>query len=141
MHFVAALGRALRLVLDCNVLVAAARGSETCRLAVVRAIAEHEIAVSAPILAEYRDVCARPKHRAHQAVLSAMIDAVEAISVAVEPARMAFSLADPDDEVYLATAVASRAETLITGNLRHFSEARYGPVEILSPRASLDRTD
>ena len=41
----------------------------------------------------------------------------------------------------LATAVAGRAEVLVTGNLRHFNEARYGPVEILSPHAFLDRTD
>ena len=131
----------MRLVLDCNVLVAAARGSDTCRLAVVRALAEHEVVVSAPILAEYREVCARPKHHAHQAALSAVIEALETVSVAVEPAKVAFGLGDPDDEVYLATAVAGRAEALVTGNLRHFSEARYGPVEILSPRAFLDRPD
>lgn len=131
----------MRLVLDCNVLVAAARGSNTCRLVVVRALAGHEMVVSATILAEYRDVCARPKHHGHRASLSAMIEAVERVGVAVEPAEVAFGLADPDDEVYLATAVAGRAEALITGNLRHFSEAYYGPVQILSPRAFLDRPD
>lgn len=131
----------MRLVLDCNVLVAAARSSNTCRLVVVRALAEHELVVSAPILAEYRDVCARPKHHAHQAALSAMIEGIETVAVAVEPARVTFGLADPDDEVYLATAVAGSAEVLVTGNLRHFNETHYGQVQIMSPRAFLDRPD
>jgi hypothetical protein len=50
----------LRLIVDGNVLVAAARGSVTCRLAIVRAIADHALVVSEPVLAEYRDVGARP---------------------------------------------------------------------------------
>ena len=37
-------------------LVAAARGSATCGMVVVRAIADHELVLSAPILAEYLEV-------------------------------------------------------------------------------------
>ncbi len=55
----------------------------------------------------------------------------------VEPADIRFGLRDPDDEVYLATAAAGGA-VLVTGNLRDFTEPRYGPVEIWSPRAFLD---
>ena len=42
------------------------------------------------------------------------------------------------DEIYPATATAGGA-VLITGNSRDFTEPRYGPVVILSPRAFLDR--
>jgi predicted nucleic acid-binding protein len=49
-------------------------------------------------------------------------------------------LSDPGDEGYLATAVAGGAEALVTGNRRHFVLDRYDAVEILSPRAFLDRT-
>ena len=59
----------------------------------------------------------------------------------VEPAKASFGVADPDDEVYLATALAGGAEALVTGNRRHFILDRYGPIEILSPRRFLDRTD
>lgn len=130
----------MRLVVDCNVPVAAARGSTTCRTAVVRAIAEHELVVSEPILAEYREVATRPKHLAHHATLRALIDAVASVATLVEPASAAFGLGDPDDEVYLATALAGGADALVTGDRRHFSQDRYGPIEILSPRAFLDRS-
>ena len=59
------------------------------------------------------------------------------LAVFVEPANVAYGLRDPDDEVYLATAAAAVAN-LITGNTRDFSEARYGTVEVWSPRAFLD---
>ncbi|MFO1046337.1 MAG: putative toxin-antitoxin system toxin component, PIN family [Geminicoccaceae bacterium] len=131
----------MRLVLDCNVLVAAARGSETCRHVVIRAMADHETIVSEAIMAEYRQVSARPKHRPYQATLAAMIEAMAAVAITVQPAEATFGLADPDDEVYLATAIAGAAVLLVTGNRRHFREDRYGPVEIMSPRAFLDRVD
>lgn len=93
----------MRVVLDCNVLVSAARVDGTCREALTFVIIE-----------------------------------IERLAVVVEPADVLFGLRDPDDEVYLATAVAGGA-TLITGNTRDFTEARYGPVEVWSPRAFLDR--
>jgi putative PIN family toxin of toxin-antitoxin system len=129
----------LRLVIDCNVVVAAARGSRTCRLVLLRAVAGHELLVSEPILAEYREVGARPKHQAHHAVLQVIVDTLAAVATMVEPSETRFDLGDPDDEVYLATAVAGAAEALVTGNRRHFTRDRYGDVEVLSPRAFLDR--
>ena len=128
----------MRLVLDCNVLVAAARGSATCRLVVTRAIAGHEPVVSAPILAEYREVSLRPKHLAYHSAFALMLDAEVALEV--DPAAEAFGLPDPDDEVYLATALAGDAEILVTGNLRHFPDGRYRAVAIVSPRAFVDLT-
>mgnify|MGYP002148985744 CR=1 FL=1 len=131
----------MRLVLDCNVVVAAARGSETCRRVVVHTIEKHEAVVSEPVMAEYHDVSARPKHRPYRAALEAMIEAIAAVAIMVEPAEATFGLGDPDDEVYLATAIAGAAEVLVTGNRRHFREDRYGPIQIMSPRAFLDRLD
>jgi putative PIN family toxin of toxin-antitoxin system len=130
----------LRLVIDCNVLVAAARGSSTCRLVVTRAIAGHEPVVSAPILSEYREVSLRPKHFAYRSVFAVMLQALETVAVEVDPALGYFGLPDPDDEVYLATALAGDAEALVTGNLRHFPQDSYGTVAILSPRAFVDRS-
>jgi len=61
----------------------------------------------------------------------------ERVAEFVEPARVAFGLGDPDDEVYLATAISGGA-ILITGNRRDFTQPRYGSVEVFSPRAFLD---
>ncbi len=129
----------MTVVLDCNVIVSAARIDGTCRAAVDNVVRNHDIVLSDPILAEYESVAARPKHAAYRDDLKAMIGDIERVAVIVEPADIAFGLRDPDDEIYLATAMAGSA-VLITGNTRDFTEPRYATVEVLSPRAFLDRT-
>ncbi len=103
----------MRVVIDCNVLVSAARSGGVCGKIIVEAIRDHEVVIAKPIVEEYDAIAGR---------------------LAV------FGLNDPDDEVYLATAVAGGA-VLITGNRRDFVKPRYGPVEIISPRAFLERPE
>ena len=47
---------------------------------------------------------------------------------------------DPSDNIYLACAVEAQAEFLVTGNLKHYSEAGnpFHGVEILTPRQFLE---
>ena len=128
----------MKVVIDCNVVVSAARIDGVCRKVVDEAVRHHEIVLSDPIVEEYEAVAERPKHALYRDGLRANVRELERIAAVVEPADAAFGLRDPDDEVYLATAMAGGA-ALITGNRRDFTEARYGPVEIFSPRAFLDR--
>lgn len=129
----------MRLVIDCNVVVAAARTDGTCRCALIVALRNHEVIVSEPILVEYRQVAARPKQAAAAELLTFLIDRIEQVALYVEPVPTAFGLADPADEVYLATAIAGGANALITGNLRDFTKSFYQSVQILTPRAFVDR--
>lgn len=128
----------MRFVLDCNVLVSAARTDGTCREVIHRVTLGNAIALSRPILSEYIAVAERPSQRPYRETLHFVISEIERIAVMVEPENVAFGLRDPDDEVYLATAAAARAD-LITGNSRDFTEERYGSVVVWSPRAFLDR--
>ena len=48
----------MRVVLDCNVVVSAARVDGTCRKIIDRAVREHEIVLSGPILSEYLEIAA-----------------------------------------------------------------------------------
>ena len=128
----------MRVVLDCNVVVSAARVDGTCREVIDRVVRGHEVVLSRPILSEYRAVAERPRQMPYRDVLTAVIGEIERLANTVEPANVLFGLRDPDDEVYLATAVAGGA-VLITGNSRDFTEARYGPVEVWSPRNFLER--
>ena len=125
----------MRVVLDCNVLVSAARVDGTCREVIDRVVRGHEIVLSRPILSEYEAVAERRSQRPYP--LTFVISEIKRLAVFVEPANILFGLRDPDDEVYLATALAGGA-TLITGNTRDFTETRYGPVEVWSLRAFLD---
>ena len=126
-------------LIDCNVIVSAARIDGTCRTVVDRVVRSHDIVLSQPVLEEYEAVAVRPKQAAYRNALRAVIAEIERLALIVEPADIVFGLRDPDDEVYLATAMAGSA-VLVTGNTRDFTEPRYGSVEVLSPRAFLDRT-
>ena len=130
----------MRFVLDCNVLVSAARVDGTCRKVINRVVRGHEIVVSRPILSEYKAVAERRSQRPYRETLTFVISEIERFAVVVEPANIVFGIRDPDDEVYLATAVAGGA-TLITGNTRDFTKVRYGSVEVWSPRGFLDRAN
>lgn len=123
----------MRVVLDCNVVVAAARTEGVCRAVLLNVVRHHQLVLSAPIISEYRTVGARPKHKPYHQTMVAITDLLEQVASIVEPAARSFGLSDADDEIYLATAIAGGAEILITGNIRHFPEPRYGPVEILRP--------
>ncbi len=129
----------MKVVLDCNVLISAGQTDGTCREVIDRVIRHHQIILSAPILSEYLAVAGRPRLIPYFRTLESIIWEIERLAVIVEPAILEFGLRDPDDEVYLATAVAGDA-VLITGNLRDFTELRYGSVEVWSPREFLNQT-
>ena len=128
----------MRVVLDCNVVVSAARVDGTCREVIGRVVRGHEIVLSGPILSEYFAIARRRSQAPYRETMEFVIREIERLAIIVEPANVDFGLRDPDDEVYLSTAVAGGA-TLITGNKRDFTEAQYGPVVVWSPRDFLDR--
>lgn len=130
----------MRVVLDCNVLMSAARIDGTCREVVDRAVRRHEIVLSEPIVQEHEAVAARRSQTPYREAMEAVIGERARLAVFVEPATVAFGLRDPDDEAYLATAEAGEAIP-VTGNTRDSVETRYGEVEIWSPRTSVDRTN
>ena len=130
----------MRVVLDCNVLVSAARSGGVCGAVVIATVRDCDIVLSRPIVDEYRAIAERPAHVRYRDTLLAILAELERVAVFVEPAAVAFGLRDAEDEVYLATAQAGDA-VLVTGNTRDFTEPRYGSVKVYSPRAFLDRAE
>ena len=135
----------MKVVIDCNVLVSAARTGGVCGRAIVEAMRHHEVVLSEAIVDEYELVAGRPAHVRYRDVLYVdvlyvIVSALRRTALFVEPKDVAFGLRDPDDEVYLAAATAGDA-ALITGNRRDFTERRYGSVEVFSPRECLEQAD
>lgn len=129
---------ALRVVLDCNVVVSTALGSHACAEAVIKALEENSVFLSAAILAEYRRVAAYPKLAKRRAPLLALIDRLETFGILVLPRESGVVLPDPADVAYLDAALAVAPAVLVTGNGKHFPDRRYGEVLVISPREFLD---
>ena len=128
----------MKVVIDCNVLVSAVLSGRNCAEVITEVVRDHEVVLSGPIVAEYKEIAGRPKHASYRDRLLEIIKELERVATLVEPASESFGLRDPDDEIYLATAAAGGA-VLITGNSQDFTKPQYGPVVILSPRTFLDR--
>lgn len=80
------------------------------------------------ILSEYREVLRRPRVGFAADDVAALLELLEAEGEAILAAPLDSALPDPDDAPFLEVAITGRAETLVTGNVRHFREAaaRHG---------------
>ena len=87
------------------------------------------------MLAEYRAVLLRQKFGFSRPLVSALLAAFDpAHQVAVGRAP---GLPDPDDEVFLAAALATDDRLLVTGNAIHFPAKLCRPVRVVSPAEAL----
>lgn len=129
----------MKVVLDCNVLISAARTDGVCRAVITEVVRHHEVVLSTPILDEYRAVAMRSEHARARPTALAVIAELESVALLVEPVDPPQHLPDADDTTYLGTALAADADVLITGNVRDFPEHASGGVGIMTPRAFLDR--
>lgn len=129
------------IVLDTNVFVSGLLRPHSNPATVLRLVATGalRVAYDERILAEYREVLARPKFPFSSDQILAFLDQIEADGVPVVALPLKASLPDPDDAPFLEVALATRADVLITGNTRHYpARARQG-ISVLDPAAFLDR--
>ena len=112
----------LRLVLDTNVVVSAVLKPEGLQRTVLLLAMSPpaRLYVSAPILAEYRDVLSRPELRIRKSLRRQFLQLLSNRSHKVRPARKLQVTSDPDDNMFLECADSARADYLVTGNLKHF---------------------
>lgn len=112
----------LRLVIDTNVLVSAAvKLTGLQRTVLVLATSNPALLyISKPILEEYEEVLSRPELRIRRGLRLQLVQLLKNRSYAVTPVRRIEAAADPDDNKFLECADAARADSLITGNVKHF---------------------
>jgi len=112
----------LRLVLDTNVIVSAALKPESVPRTVLLLAATKpaRLYLSKEILSEYRSVLARPELRIRKGLREQLLQLItKRASLIRVHARLSVAT-DPGDDKFVECADASRADYLVTGNLKHF---------------------
>ncbi|WP_245593504.1 putative toxin-antitoxin system toxin component, PIN family [Azospirillum halopraeferens] len=131
----------MRCILDTNVLVGAALlpdpVPQRC-LALDRCVAlarRGTLLFSAATLEEVREVLRRPVFDRHRspAARDAFLDALVAAATLVEPTETPALCRDPDDDKFLALALAADADALVTQDRDLLVLRRIGTTPILHP--------
>src|ERR1035438_1516048 len=111
----------MRLVLDTNVVASALLWDGPPRR-LLRAGHREEVRLftSAPLLAELADILARPKFakKIEASLLSVdeLVGLYAELAALVRPTAVSRLASDPDDDVVIGTALAAKADYLVTGD-------------------------
>lgn len=129
----------LRLVIDTNVLVSAALKPPSLeRTVILLALARPaRWYITQPIRSEYASVLARPELKIRKGLRSHFLQLIAKHAHAVTPSPLPPITSDPGDNIFLECADASRADYLVTGNLRHFPKF-WKKTKIINSRELLD---
>jgi putative PIN family toxin of toxin-antitoxin system len=125
----------MNVLVDTNVVVSAVIRDGLPRV-VVKAIVAHDDwfwIVTANIETEYREVLARPKFKMPSAVQRRFSEFIETVTIRVEPSTSLPFSRDPKDELFIAAALASDADYLITGDRDLLDEQPLASTQIVSP--------
>ena len=125
-----------RIVLDTCVLVSAARSRDGASFALVSSLPDrrYQICLSVALYAEWQAVLTRPEHLPTGATAEMALRFTRYLASIAHLQDVHFLwrpfLRDPDDDMVLECAVASRAGTIVTHNVKDF-----GRVDSLGVRA------
>jgi len=114
----------IRAVLDTNVLVSAMISSAGNEALLVLAINQGLVmpCFSPAILLEYSDVLLRPRFGFSADDVIALMDLLHRHGSLFETLPVVRSSPDPDDDKFIACALAVKADFLVTGNKKHFPQ-------------------
>ena len=127
-------------MLDTSVLVSGILSPNGPPAAVLRALLTERVRLcfDERVVSEYRDVLTRTKFSFDRDLVEELIGFLEAAGSPTLASPLALTLPDPWDQMFIEVAVASRADFLVSGNLKHFPEKARAGVKVISPRAFLD---
>ncbi len=124
----------MKVFLDTNVLVSAFVARGLCADLVRYVLAEHQLLTGEVNLVELRRTL-RDKLGASAEQIEGVESQLRDQTIVPKPAaRLAVRVRDTDDEWVLASAVASGADMLVTGDRALLAIAPASPVPVLTPR-------
>ena len=132
----------MRIVLDTNVLVSGLHNPNGAPGRIIDLIlgARIQVLYDDRILAEYRDVLARPRLAIEPSLAQAVVGYIRLAGEQIMAIPLGQdSLPDPDDLPFAEVAITSEADMLVTGNMKHFSRLKERGVTVLSPAECLER--
>lgn len=134
----------MRVVLDTNVLVAAARSKLGASYALISMLptTKFELAISVPLYLEYLDVLQRPENIAPGQTAAGALGFVRKLLGYSHKQSIYFrwrpTLKDPNDDLVLEVAIASQSSYIVTFNAKDFENIELFGVEAISPREFLE---
>ena len=125
----------MKVVLDTNVVVSGLLHSEgnpgqILALALSGAV---QICHDERILAEYREVLARPRLKLNPERVKEILVKLATDGTAVRTGTEQWNLPDADDEPFLAVTFSAPADYLITGNIRHYPGNQRKGCSVVTP--------
>ena len=126
----------MRLVLDTNVVASALLWGGVPRLLLQAAREKRvELFTSTALLAELTDILGRRKFdkkiAASTLTVDQLVDRYAALAALLRPAPTPRVAPDPDDDVVIGTALAAKADLLVTGDRPLLSVTEYQNVRIV----------
>lgn len=127
----------MRLVLDTNVVASAILWGGNPKLLLQAGREKRvELFTSVMMLAELTDILARPKFEkkitASLLSIDQLVDGYAELAQMVRPTSTPRIVADPDDDVVIGTALAAKADLLVSGNRGLLDVGTYQGVRIVS---------
>ncbi|MGQ0735850.1 MAG: putative toxin-antitoxin system toxin component, PIN family [Acidobacteriota bacterium] len=120
-------------------LVAAFATRGLCADVLRTVLTEHELIIGEVVIDELREVLTQ-RLRVAPTVVADIVALLRAQEVVARPASPSdVVVRDPDDRWIVASAVAGRADVLVTGDQDLLATAARAPLTILNPRGLWDR--
>lgn len=135
----------IRVVLDTNIVVSALIKQGSIPEAVFNISIGHpkvQLCLTKDIADKYKTVLSYGKFKKYlrQDSIEQALQAIKQAATMIKPRSAGIpKLSDPDDEKFLACAIAARASYLITGNTKHFPQPSFGRTRIITPREFYDK--
>jgi putative PIN family toxin of toxin-antitoxin system len=124
----------VRVFLDTNVLVSAFATRGLCADVMRQVLAGHELVIGEVVLRELRKAL-RMKLKLPPVTVTAIEELLRESEVIPRPRTPSeLEVRDPDDRWVLASAIAGRADVLVTGDRDLLEVAARSPVRIIDPR-------
>jgi putative PIN family toxin of toxin-antitoxin system len=126
----------MRLVLDTNVVASAMLwGGNPKRLLQVRREKRIELFTSVAMLAELTDILGRRKFEekiaASMLSVDQLVDGYAELAQVVRPTSTPRIVSDPDDDVVIGTALAAKADLIVTGDRALLEVGTYQETRIV----------